>query len=232
MSVNTNTNAQTSQPITAEQPQTEVGLITPLVRDLLATEDCSANDDLLVRLFSSPIQDSPNYLLHAEHRKRDIFFEAVAELESQCGNFINTRVLLQTPYESRMAIGSTWDCDAYPIFDEQWHFEADATEAFIERMLERGFNVVAPLNLLVELLPESIPAGHMSTPRTLKAGSETPTRRVTDYDDSSLSVETGHCPVCGYDAGTFGSLRGHIGGKIANGCHAHKNMGIRLEDYE
>lgn len=232
-------NSQTRQGAVAE-PTTENGPIGSLLSDLVVAENCSLDDDRLVRIFSSPILDSPGYVFGAKHRDTDVFFEAVAELESECGNFVNTRVLLQTPYESRMAIGSTWDCDCFPIFDEQWHFEASGTAAFIERMLERGFNVVSPLNLLVELIDVELPGTHMSapgigtvrTPQSLGDDGRTHTHhRVSNYDDSSLRVKTGHCPVCGYDAGDFGSLRGHIGGKIAGGCADHRDLDIKLDDY-
>lgn len=232
-------NSQTRQDVGIDST-TENGLIGSLLSDLMVAENCSLNDDRLVRIFSSPILDSPGYVFGDQQHQKDIFFEAVAELESECGNFVNTRVLLQTPYEARMAIGSTWDCDCFPIFDEQWHFEASGSEAFIERMLERGFNVVGPFNLLASLIDFDLPATHLSapgigtipTPETLAAGHDhTHPRTVTDYDSSSLRIKTGHCPVCGYDAGDFGSLRGHIGGKIAHGCSEHERLNIRLDDY-
>jgi len=179
----------------------------------------------------------------------DIFLAGVVTLPSDDGRYLNERVMLKTPYKTKDAISETKRLGAVPRYDGgRWHFEARTAKACIQYFLQEGHDVAGPLQLFVDLLPEQLPGhndgtisvpglGEVPSPKTFRDQKDEP----SDIPDRSSSggggktpfVETGTCPVagCTYHSGSFASLRGHIGGMVAAGSDAHKEAGLKIDDY-
>ncbi|MFD1570241.1 hypothetical protein [Halorubrum laminariae] len=181
----------------------------------------------------------------------DIFLAGVVTLPSDDGRYLNERVMLKSPYKTKDSISETKRFGAVPRYDGgRWHFEARCARACIQHFLRDGHDVAGPLQLFIDLLPEqslapddgtiSVPGlGEVTSPKTFRDRKD----ELSDTDTSNPSssrgggrtpfVETGMCPVtsCTYHSGNFASLRGHIGGMVAAGSDAHKEAGLKIDDY-
>jgi len=189
-------------------------------------------DNVLVRLTDFEIGNQ-GIIAQSDvsYTESDIFMcgQVTVPNEADSGRvFLNERVLLETPKQSKEAIKATrhedYEKNCVPIYNmARWSFQASMADRFIASLLSDGFDITAPIEIFQDLL--EIPVNSNDEAETGTGHSE--------GGATTPAVKTGACPVdgCDYHSENFLQLRGHIGGKVKGGDEKHKQAQIRIDDY-
>jgi len=220
-----------THPTSTQTPQTQT-TISQLVRsveDLIDNNPDQYAENALIRLKKFQVANAAvtGKIGVTFNKNTDVYLGGVVKIPTDDGRFINDRVMMKTPYESKDTINDMWDTDCHTRYDGgRWHFEADAAEMFISHMLDNGFLVAGPIQLISNLLGIEPSDSEPQSTATTKTG--------YTVDSIDLETDTLECPVpgCDYVAETFEELRGHIGGMVNAGHDDHKEAGLLLKNYE
>jgi hypothetical protein len=223
--MSTDSSAFTTQ--TGPQVQTTEARTRHAVQDLIDNHPEQYEKNALIRLNEFEINQTGvvGKMGITYDQENDIFLAGTITLPTDNGRFVNERVMTKTPFESKDTIKETSEFGSYRKYDGgRWHFQADVAEEFIMHMLQAGFPVAGPIQVIAEYLEVTPTPEHQNTSSDSAnsgGGGITP------------DVEATGCPApgCDYECSNFKQLRGHIGGKVRGQDEAHTDLDLRINDY-